>query len=1348
MNDLQALRNPTPFVWRNKPFETVRLGLLLIFISLIFSVATGEAKAGLPDNTSPSSLPHEDDIISNGVPGKALLSLKTQRNFVSFKEFKLFRSKLNTSQLELMQRGWTNSDETLVWTPGGIDPYIEIPIQWEEGPGISKITSFNYIQFDYQELYPDNPSKLFLEMVLDPDDLAKKDLEQEKIKEDVLLAGGYKALHDFKVEDSQDITASGLTQKDFWYLSKRILRLPFNKNWVFAQSGQTAVFQRRFNKDLKSIESMEIFLSKAIDISKVKLTLRIGRGGLFNKESIVHWDNIPVKEILTVEGRQFIKIGLGDLVRQRYLNKKDITLKEVAVFIPGDSASLALTDPLENIHFLKTKRTYLKEDWQLPALTHTLSKERKRFELNLWGMTNVTGKYPKVKSIRLHISPQNKHAFSGVRFLEARVNQLVHIQQPKFLNAGEHLSKRWGGRFLTHTPGQKFVEWVHIKSYFPFNNLDSEKQYKSGRDQSGDITVRSNKGALYRLDETSNLLAADLQFYSEDASFSIELQPIQTIAKDREVTVEWELEGALQLNLSKRFLHPLNGNITRFRLRKGELPVLKIELADKSLLKKSGRVSGRVVIKSIRARDLSIEEAAENNKLKGGFNDNSDADKLKEEERRSINESKHFPVEGVENSTPKITRLFKSGVVIRAESAINHLRPEPNGFLIQGEGQWMDIDWPVHASLDKDTLFFLGVSGGAESILSLEITPTAKGQKLKTVLGTPNNPFQLIEDTTEIENLQIRMKLRKGSFNISLEEMSLFNPVVVSLKQAFKLPTLVWGETPLTPESTQFDSKTQSIIKPGSLKAIVSSENSRHPKLSWTTKIDRKPSFVRGLKINYQVPSAVHNNNPCWLELTLIGAKSKADQNVCFDSANGQVFLPSGFLFQNFETKLNENLNSIGWSVRLDPRKPIPKIPLSINLEMILDGVEIVSVRKDLKRQPIFEWNGEKVYPSFSGNRLFESLLTNKGWSNFRLFNLYIKSEKSLPTLNEEHPYLQTKTIAFENIDHLLSKKKSRQADEDKEEFIPDESTSPGLFESKLSKLFLALLLIGLAFNKTVRSTLKSFTKFIAPKIFQPHLFLNRTIGFLVIGPGFWASGRIVGQQIEHIWICTLLVLLTGVFYHELRWFLLKNSPASAWTHKIVSGADGELPFFLYFMTTAVFGWSAWQISQYVEGPHPALPLISLISLGYFYIPWIPDLFNRAIAWPTHSRNYSVTTMVGLATALYIFGNLWEWSEIFMSFGGMVLVLLWGHWAQKNQPKIEIHWPGIARQVYAEKGNRYLAGFLLTMGIGAFCLLVGLDALAEHTVNVSFFMLVTALYLNMRSISEQRQNQTTSYKSP
>jgi len=1322
---------------QQKCLDITLLGLLMIFTALTISMTVCEAGVASSESNPPSSLVTEDNFETKGFLGKALLSFKTERHLVPFKSFKLFRSRLNTPQPELIQRGWSisgESVETLVWTPGGIDPYIEIPIIWEEGLIDSQITTFNYIHFDYQELYPDNPSKLFFEMILDPEDL----------DEDLLVAGGYKVLHGLEVEESQDVATAGLTRKDYWYLFKRMIGLPYDKNWVFAQSGTSAVFQRRFNKALKSTESMEIFFSRAIDISQVKLTLRMGWGGLLKKKDIILWDDIPVKEIHMIDGRQILKIGLGELVRQRYRNKKNVTLEEVAVFIPGDSSQLAPIHPVENILLQKTKKSYQKEDWLLPALTQTLSQGRKRLSLNLFGMINVVGNHTKIKSMKLFVSPQNKHTYSGVRFQGARVNQLEHIQQPTFLLTGEQLNQRWGGPFLTHTADKENVEWVQIKSYFPFQNIDSKGQYKSGPDQLGDITVRSNTGALYRFVETQGLMAADLQFYSKDASFFMELPSFQSKEKNREVTVEWELEGPLQLQLMRRFFHPLEGNITRYRLRKGERPSLKIELADKSLLEKTGRVSGRIVIKSFKVRDLTEEESPEENRLGGLLNEIPTSKTLNEEERRSIYESKHVPSEQFENSVQRrTTRLVKSGVAIQAQTPINHWRSESDRLMIQGEGQWVEIDWPVKASLNKDTLFFLGISKGSESILSLEIVPTSLGQKLPPVFGIPNNSVRLVPSTTDIENLRIRMRLSGGPYKISIEEMSLFQPIILSQKKAFNFPTLVWGQKPLTPSKTLFDSKTKALIDPGNLKAIVSSENSDHPKLSWTTEVNRKSSWIRGLKIIYQVPIALHNNNPCWLHLILFGSRSKADQTVCFDSANGQVFLPSDFLFQNFGINFNENLNSIHWDIQLNPRKFMEKIPLTINLEMTLDGVDIQTIHNDLKRQPVFEWNREKIYPSLPDDQLFERLFDNKGWTDFRLFNLPMNSKKSLPTLNQEHPYLQTKTIAFEGRG-LLFKKEDEMEDED------SDGSTWGQFASTLFKVFMALLLLWLAFNKTFHSklkiTLKNTWKLTVQKTLRPKIFLNRSIGLIGIGPGLWAMGRFAGPEVANIWFCTLLVLLTGVFYHELRWFLQRDSTSSDWVHSFISGKDNEIPFLLYFISVLVFGWSAWQLGQFTYGPHLAMLLIPLAFLSYFYIPWLPSRFHRAIFWHPQSRKYSVISMVSLAITLYIIGSLWDWSEIIMSLGGIVLVLLWKNLMQKNRTKLEHRWPRVARQIYLEKGNQYLAGFLVTMGIGALCLLAGLDTMAEHTVNVSFFMLVAAFWLNARIFFKPQLDQMQNHK--
>lgn len=1330
MNDLQASRSSIAIPCLQRPLETILQGFLMMVTAVLISVTVCEAVTDSSRNSPSSSLVTGDASKSKGLLGKALLSFKTEKRLVTAKSFKLIRPKLNTPQSELMRKGWTISGETLVWTPGGIDPNLEIPILREETQGDFQITTFNYIHFDYQELYPNNPSRLFFEMVLDSEDL----------EEDILVAGGYKVLHDLEVEESQDVAAADLTPKDYRYLSKRALGLPFGKNWVFAQSGKSAVFQRRFYKDLTSIESLDLFFSRAIDISQVKLTLRMGWGGLLKKEDTVYWQDIPIKEIHTIEGRQFLKIGLGELIRQRYNLRQNVTLKEVVVFIPGDSIQLAPTHPVENIQFQKAKKSYQKEDWRLSTSTHTLSQGRKRFELNLWGMVSATGHRPKIKSMRLFVSPQNKHAYAGVRFQGARVNKMEEIQQPKFLLTGEQLSQKWGGPFLTHTSDNNNVEWVQIKSYVPFKNIDSKDQYKSGLGRLGNITFRSNTGALYRFVETQGLLAADLQFYSQDASFSMEFPSFHSIEKDREITVEWELEGTLQLQLLRRFLHPLEGNITRYRLRKGEIPLLKIGLGDKSLLEKTGRVSGRIVIKSIKVRDLSEEESPEENRFKGLFNEGPTSEKLKEEERRSIYESKHGPSEPFKGSPKRTIRLVKSGVVIQAQTPISHWRSSSDGLMIQGEGQWVEIDWPVQASLDKDTLFFLGIPRGSEAILSLEIVATSQGKKLPAVLGLPNNSVRLVAGATDIENLQIRMKLRGGPYKISIEEMSLFEPMVLSRKEAFNFPTLVWGETLLIPEKTQVDPKTNTFINPGSLKVIVSSEDSGHPKLSWTTEVNRKSIWIRGLKINYQVPFAVHNNNPCWLHLTLVGSRSKADQKVCFDRANGQVFLPSDFLFQNYGINLNEKLNSINWAIRLNPQKPMEKIPLAINLGMTLDGVDIQTVQNDLIRQPVFEWDREKIYPFLTDDQLFEHLFDGKGRTNFRLFNLSMNSDKSLPTLNQEHPYLQTKSIAFEGRGLVFSKGEKFKAEEDMEGEVSDGS-SWGQFASTLFKMFVVLFLVWLAFKKTFQSKLISTWKLIVEKTLRPKIFLNRAIGLIGIGPGLLAIGLFAGPEVESIWFCALLVFLTGVFYHELRWFLLENSTSPDWVYSILTGKNREIPFLLYLITLMVFGWCAWQLGQLAYGPHPAMLLIPLAFLGYFYIPWLPNQIHRVIFWLPHSKEYPVSVMVGLATVFYIFGSLWKEGEIIMSLGGIVLVLLWRNLMQQNRTKLEHHWPRFATWVYAEKGNSYLTGFLVTMGFATLCLLTDLDAVAEHTVNVSFFMLVTALYLNAWNLNKQQPDQ-------
>jgi hypothetical protein len=147
-----------------------------------------------------------------------------------------------------------------------------------------------------------------------------------------------------------DFATSLILQKGPLYLVKRILGLPFDKNWRLVEVGKRNLIQRRFHKNLNKVNNINIVFSRELDDLvvleenlvrlpsddeelrlKVSCNLRLSRGR-FSNDIILAQGELPVK-FFNSSGHWVLQIDLKEYLHSH----RTLFLEELLLFIPANT---------------------------------------------------------------------------------------------------------------------------------------------------------------------------------------------------------------------------------------------------------------------------------------------------------------------------------------------------------------------------------------------------------------------------------------------------------------------------------------------------------------------------------------------------------------------------------------------------------------------------------------------------------------------------------------------------------------------------------------------------------------------------------------------------------------------------------------------------------------------------------------------------------------------------------------------------------------------------------------------------------------------------------------------------
>lgn len=407
---------------------------------------------------------------------KANLQLKSEKRETYSPSLDLKWPEVSASNSR-QSEGWMVKDGTYSWLGTKSAQPIDVPLTIKPNAGVPSAL-FDELRVDYLDTF-ENPSLLLLKMVV----------SGQKAEEKIVVSG--EAEKPLRPVDTLKMTSEIFERKNFKYSVKRELGLPLDPNWRYTQDGHNTVLQRRFHRDFTSIEAIDMVLRPGIDARKVGVNLRLGYRDYPKPAETVEGFALPQK-IIKAEGRRVLRVEFGMLMRQpAYSGKKKVFLEEILIHLPGQMEQVVHGEILEEIVFLTAvdidKNEVANEGeksdlaLKLPTRTEVLSQEgRKRFRVDLRQLTGQDLN-SKIQSITLTVRPQKTGSPGGFRLLRAGMFTSVNNERPVFLEDGERLNKRWGGPFLL-PDDEKVVEWPHVVSYLPFQDLRRERKWIADTD--------------------------------------------------------------------------------------------------------------------------------------------------------------------------------------------------------------------------------------------------------------------------------------------------------------------------------------------------------------------------------------------------------------------------------------------------------------------------------------------------------------------------------------------------------------------------------------------------------------------------------------------------------------------------------------------------------------------------------------------------------------------------------------------------------------------------------------------------------------------------------------------------
>ena len=288
---------------------------------------------------------------------------------------------------------------------------------------------------------------------------------------------------------------------------------------------------------------------------------------------------------------------------------------------------------------------------------------------------------------------------------------------------------------------------------------------------------------------------------------------------------------------------------------------------------------------------------------------------------------------------------------------------------------WIDINWPVQATMRKGAHIHLGLSSGLERVRNVAVTAFSSGLELGSSFMNPNGSVEIAgewetEQGVDIDFITFRVFLEPGISNLTVKELVLFRHQYLTPERILEQSLPRRTSDPLFPKKYSNPPGVNAKIHDGGLTLMFPDTNddtSAISPLTWVTSVDEKNRSVGNfLNLWYQIPPLFLLTDPCWLQLkVLTGMGDQWIRRLCLKNESGHldISLPAG-------------VEQIEWEI-LWPKMTALRRFLqnqTFHFAMRLDKlVDRVPVRQLIEMQSLFEWHGQSFFPRLNRLQLLQN---------------------------------------------------------------------------------------------------------------------------------------------------------------------------------------------------------------------------------------------------------------------------------------------------------------------------------------------------------------------------------------
>lgn len=296
---------------------------------------------------------------------------------------------------------------------------------------------------------------------------------------------------------------------------------------------------------------------------------------------------------------------------------------------------------------------------------------------------------------------------------------------------------------------------------------------------------------------------------------------------------------------------------------------------------------------------------------------------------------------------------------------------------IDGDAKILKIDWPLHATLDERSRFFLGLDDPTgKQITGIALVLYDRyGTAWRRVIR-PNRGETLEGAPKQIQRSELLISISTDTFNMNLREAVLFSPSAMEVAAAGSIS--IPSQLSVAPKPTDISSET-SLLDYGAGHITVSLPSSQREEFSFRTALPTALERLQQLRLGFNIPAEWIVGDGCLVDVDLLFKTQKISRRLCFVSPTGEVSLTASDLaIESSDALTRGGLESVQWRV-VKPANA--SAAPSITLNFSFAGWGWLSAEERLLSSPLFFLRGRPVLATeFSnrGDRRFKSLRSNR----------------------------------------------------------------------------------------------------------------------------------------------------------------------------------------------------------------------------------------------------------------------------------------------------------------------------------------------------------------------------------